>query len=62
MKDKEGETGPFLGRASVTRGRVNREGEGGWMRLKYFINVYKNWTMKPVEIVLIMEKGGEGEW
>jgi hypothetical protein len=47
-------------------GRVNREGGEEQIRWMYFVNVYENRTMKPVETVLrrgggLRENDGEGE-
>jgi hypothetical protein len=43
------------------RGRVNGEGEGGKTWLMYFIYLYENRIMKPVEIDVRRWGGGEGE-
>jgi hypothetical protein len=43
--------------------RVNGEGEGGWIWCMFFVFVYENRTMKPIEIVLRKGRSGdEGEW
>jgi hypothetical protein len=60
---QEGKEGPVSGWVTVEGGRVIREGEGGWIWLRYLVYLHENWTMKPVEIVL--RNGGgedEGEW
>jgi hypothetical protein len=43
---------PVRGWVPVGGGRVNGEGEGGWIGLIYFIYLYGKRTMKSVEIVL----------
>jgi hypothetical protein len=42
-------------------GRVNGEGERGLIWLMYFLYVYENRTMKPVEIILRRGRGDEGD-
>jgi hypothetical protein len=43
----------------TSRGREKGKGEGEWVWSKYFISMYENRTMKPVEIVL--RRGSEKE-
>jgi hypothetical protein len=40
---------------------VNGEGEGGRIWSMYFIDLYENRTIKPVEIILSKMEGNEGE-
>jgi hypothetical protein len=58
---KEGKTGLVRGRVPVGSGRVNGEGEGGWIWSMYFVYEYEN-RMKPIEIVLRRKERDEGEW
>jgi hypothetical protein len=60
---QESKTSPVQERVPVRGERVNREvEEGGQIRLMYFVFMNKNWTMKPVEIVLWRGRGNEGWW
>jgi hypothetical protein len=50
-----------LGAVPGGRKRVKGEGEGGLIWWVYFVYVYENRTMKPVEIVLRRGEVEEGE-
>jgi hypothetical protein len=41
-------------------GEVNREGKGLGIRLMYFVYMYENRTMKPIDVVL-KKRGGANE-
>jgi hypothetical protein len=51
---KEDKTCPFQEGIPVGAGKVIRESEGGVLWWMYFVYVYENRTVKPVEIVLRM--------
>jgi hypothetical protein len=45
-----------------TNGERGEEIKEGWIWLMYFIYLYENRTMKPVEIILSRREEDEGEW
>jgi hypothetical protein len=64
---QKGKMGHVWGWVSVGGERINREGEGGQIRLMYFVYMYEDRTVKPIEIVLrrgwqeMKENDGVGE-
>jgi hypothetical protein len=42
--------------------RVNGESAGGWTWSSYFVYLYENRIMKPVEIILRRRPGGRGRF